>query len=162
MRLNFFFIKHVYPPFVRTSNNDNEHTIVDQDNKALTYYCDVPTILYTLKEFCLNETNGHMAIASRTNEREGARQLIELFGWQSYFSSYQMYSGCKVNHINQICKDLNIASKDELLFFDDDSRNIVDVEAIGVTSILLNKKYGLTVEDCINGLKKHDLKLSTL
>ena len=157
----FWIDTHVSPPFTRQTNDNNEHTIVDQVNKKLTYYKDVPKILNTLRNHCLKD-DGHLAIASRTSEDVHATQLIELFGWRDHFSSLQMYSGTKVRHINKICDELSIADKSHVLFFDDDRRNIRDTESLGLTGYHLNIKNGMTRDACLNGLKMHDEKLKNM
>lgn len=53
--------------------------------------------------------------------------------------------------INRISKKCNI-KLEEMIFFDDEQRNIVDLERLGVVSILV--KNGMTMPVLINGLKK--------
>jgi len=51
----------------------------------------------------------------------------------------------------RISKKCNI-KLEEMIFFDDEQRNIVDLERLGVVSILV--KNGMTMPVLINGLKK--------
>lgn len=51
----------------------------------------------------------------------------------------------------RISKASNIGLED-MLFFDDEQRNIVDLERLGVISILV--KNGMTIKVLMDGLKK--------
>lgn len=51
----------------------------------------------------------------------------------------------------RISKKCNVKLKD-MIFFDDEQRNIVDLERLGVVSILV--KNGMTMQVLMNGLKK--------
>ena len=82
-----------------------------------------------------------MAIASRTNAYEDALQLLEFYEWKDYFDSIQMYSYSKVRHITHICKEFGIDNKQDVLFFDDETRNTEDVDRLGATAYLLDKRY---------------------
>lgn len=59
-------------------------------------YPEVPEVLETLYN------KGYtLAVASRTSEIKGARQLIELFGWEKYFRYKEIFPGCKVQHFKK-------------------------------------------------------------
>lgn len=113
-----------------------------------------------------------MSVASRTGEIDGAEQLVNLFGWNKYFTNKQIYPGSKDTHINRqvpimvvslllyfqlifgfirISKACKIELED-MLFFDDEHRNIVDLERLGVISVLV--KNGMTMKVLMDGLKK--------
>ena len=81
-----------------------------------------------------------MGVASRTSAYQAAIQLLELYEWKDHFDSIQTYSGTKVRHINHICKELNIENKKDVLFFDDETRNIDDTKELGLTAYLLNMR----------------------
>jgi magnesium-dependent phosphatase 1 len=153
----FWIDTHVLPPFQKHSNDD-QHTIIDKKHRKMTFYTDVPKILNTLRNYCL-KSDGHMAIASRTSEHEGAMQLMELLEWKDHFNSFQMYPGTKKKHIRKICEELCIEDKNGILFFDDEPYNISDTEAMGCTAYLLSKKTGLTLVDCAKALKMHENKI---
>lgn len=42
-----------------------------------------------------------MSAASRTGEMKAAHQLLDLFGWNKYFKSKQIYPGSKDMHIRE-------------------------------------------------------------
>ncbi|XP_060863222.1 magnesium-dependent phosphatase 1-like [Metopolophium dirhodum] len=137
----FWVDTHMDPPFHK--NGDGK--VVDSRGYVVQYYPDTPKVLKYLQE-----KNIGMSVASRTGETDGAEQLIQLFGWNKYFQNKQIYPGSKVTHINKISKNCNI-KLEEMIFFDDEERNIVDVEHLGVVSILIRK--GMTMPVLINGLK---------
>jgi len=121
------------------------------------------------------ENNIGISVASRTGEIDGAEQLINLFGWNKYFTNKQIYPGSKDTHINRqvhrtwvillqhkysyivnvcfirISKACKIELED-MIFFDDEHRNIVDLERLGVISVLV--KNGMTMKVLMDGLKK--------
>lgn len=153
----FWIDTHVSAPFKKSIESNGNFTILDDDNKVMTYFSDVPKILNTLRR-CSAKSNGYMAVASRTAFREEAIQLLSLYEWIDHFDSLQMFSGSKVRHINRICTELGIKDKKEILFFDDDNRNIIDTVSLGVTACLLDMSWGLTKDSCIKGLKMYERK----
>jgi magnesium-dependent phosphatase 1 len=134
----FWVDTHCTPPFKKIVNN-NECTIIDEEDKKLAYFSDVPKILKTLR-YCSSKNNSYMGVASRTNAYEAALQLLEFYEWKDYFDSIQMYSGSKVRHINHICQEFGIKSKQDVLFFDDETRNTEDVGPLGATAHLLDRR----------------------
>ena len=85
-----------------------------------------------------------------------ALDLIHLFGWTEYFSSFQIYHICKVNHMNAIKKELNFDNFSDVLFFDDEYRNIIDTKKIGVEPIHVEQHVGVNSQVMMMGLKKFD------
>lgn len=138
----FWVDTHVNPPFHKSGDGK----VVDYRGCVIKHYPDIPKILKYLQD-----KNIGISVASRTGETDGAEQLIQLFGWNKYFQNKQIYPGSKVKHINKISKKCNI-KLEEMIFFDDEQRNIVDLERLGVVSILV--KNGMTMSVLIQGLKK--------
>lgn len=56
---------------------------------------------------------------------------MKLFGWEKYFANMEIYPGRKVTHFDQHNKKLRIPL-DRMLFFDDETRNIQDLEKHGM------------------------------
>ncbi|KAI4502741.1 hypothetical protein M0802_001785 [Mischocyttarus mexicanus] len=137
----FWVDTHVTLPFTKSKKNE----IVDANGKIVRYYKDVPDILNKLL------VEGYeLGIASRTSEIKGAKQLLNLFDWEKYFKYKEIYPNVKTAHFSQIKKLSNVEYKD-MLFFDDEQRNITDLKKIGVLSILVEN--GVTHEVINNGLK---------
>jgi magnesium-dependent phosphatase 1 len=78
-----------------------------------------------------------MALASRTHSPEIAGKLLELFGIGDYFSYHQIYPGSKVRHFNYLQKKSSVPFEN-MYFFDDEHRNIMEVERLGVQSKLVS------------------------
>ncbi|GFW60398.1 magnesium-dependent phosphatase 1 [Trichonephila clavipes] len=123
----FWVDTHVTGPFRKDKNN----RIVDASGKKIKCYPDVPGILQKLKN------DGYiLGIASRTEWPEGAKKLIQLFDWEKYFTYKEIYPGRKTTHFERMHKASEINYSD-MLFFDDEQRNILDLKRVGVTSILV-------------------------
>lgn len=120
--------------------------LYDRYGKKVTHFPDVPDILERL-------TNAGIPIAaaSRTGEIDGAEQLLELWGWNRYFSYKEIYPGCKVTHFNKFKKNSGVPFKD-MLFFDDEYRNIEDISKLGVTCIFA--KDGMSMQVLEEGFQK--------
>ncbi|KAK5642468.1 hypothetical protein RI129_008635 [Pyrocoelia pectoralis] len=139
----FWVDTHVTPPFRKSSSG----TIVDMRGSKISCYKEVSKVLEKL-----NKDGYMLGVASRTSEIDGANQLIELFGWNRYFIYKEIYPGRKTTHFARFKKLLNM-SYDDMLFFDDESRNIRDLKEVGVTSILV--KDGVNAKVVENGLKEY-------
>jgi len=159
----FWIDTHVEAPFKKSvdKSEQNKFSIEDRHGRILSYYSQVPKVLNTLRYHCV-KNDGFMAVASRTCMHDESISLFEMFNWRRYFDSMQMYSGCKVKHLNKIAAELGVKNKYEMLFFDDDYRNIYDTKSLGITAYELDPMKGLTVHDCIQGLQHHDQKIATL
>ena len=88
-----------------------------------------------------------MAIASRTEEPEWARHLLDLLGIRKKFKYEEIFPDSKVTHFNNLHEKSGIPFK-KMIFFDDESRNIKEVGNLGVRCHLLNeginlKEFGL-------------------
>lgn len=137
----FWVDTHVTPPFVKRKKDE----IVDAHGQIIRYYKDVPAILDKL-----SKEGYELGVASRTSEIEGAKQLLSLLDWEKYFKYKEIYPGCKVTHFSKIKKLSNIDYKD-MIFFDDEQRNISDLDKVGVFSVLVT--HGITEEVIDQSLK---------
>lgn len=91
-----------------------------------------------------------MALASRTEAPELARELISLLEIDHLFPHQQIYPSSKLRHFTKLREDTNIAFE-EILFFDDEMRNIREVGGLGVTAVFVSE--GLTQTVFENGLE---------
>ncbi|KAL0101430.1 hypothetical protein PUN28_018929 [Cardiocondyla obscurior] len=123
----FWVDTHVDPPFKKGLQNK----VVDAHGRTVHYYSHVPEVLKQL-----SEEGYELGVASRTTEIKGAKQLLDVLGWKKYFNYIEIFPGCKVAHFSNIQKSSNVDYKD-MIFFDDESRNIVDVGKLGVHAVLV-------------------------
>lgn len=118
---------HVDPPFKKENG-----VIRDRNKTVIKCFPEVPSILEQL-----HSLGYKLAAASRTTAPKEGRQLIDLFGWDKYFTYYEIYPSCKVAHFNALKKSTGFGFH-QMIFFDDESRNIRDISKLGVTSIFVS------------------------
>ena len=120
------------PPYRQVNNH-----VVDSENNTLFLYPNVHSILAELnKEYLL-------AVASRTYQPQWARELMQLFHIHSYFSYFEIYPLSKTEHFHHLQHQSQIPYL-EMLFFDDEMRNVDEVAQLGVTTVLVDE--GITQE----------------
>ena len=115
------------PPFNQTAGGPS-----DRFGRVVTLYEDVQDIL----QFC-EDREITMALASRTHEPAWARELIRMLGIDHLFSYQEIFPSSKISHFNNLHRDSGIPLRN-MLFFDDEMRNIHEVGAMGVTAIFVN------------------------
>lgn len=76
---------------------------------------------------------------------------MKLFDWDKLFDFKEIYPDSKVKHFTRIHETSGVEFKD-MLFFDDDPRNIPDIQSKGVTCVLVSN--GVTKQLVQEGLKK--------
>lgn len=111
------------PPYRRENS-----CVIDATGRKIKLYPDVLEIITKLKD-----ENKHMAIASRTEEPEWAKQILNLFEIRSKFDFEEIFPDKKTSHLSNIKKLTDVHFQD-MVFFDDEYRNIEDVSLLGVTS----------------------------
>lgn len=143
-------------PFVK-----KDQVVTDSTDQILEHYPDVPSILYTLKNFCLDERDGQgkMAVASKALNGERAFKLIELFGWRDYFASVQIYSRDKNHHMYAIRNELKVKNFSDVLFLDDNRFNVKLTRQMGVVAYQLDKNTGLNFKSLHHALDIYEKKL---
>ncbi|XP_012668270.1 magnesium-dependent phosphatase 1 [Otolemur garnettii] len=137
----FWVDTHVDPPFHKSSDG----TVRDRRNKHVRLYPEVPEVLERLQRLGVPG-----AAASRTGEIEGANQLLELFDLVKYFAHREIYPGSKVTHFERLQQKTGVPFS-QMIFFDDERRNIVDVSKLGVTCI--HVQNGMNLQTLTQGLE---------
>lgn len=121
------------PPFTK-----KDGIVYDSTDSPMVLYPDSINILNILYK-----NNILIAAASRTYQPSWALRLLELYDIQKYFHYLKIFPDTKISHFNQLRKESGIPYKD-MVFFDDEMRNIDDVSSLGVKAIQVND--GITLE----------------
>lgn len=100
--------------------------IIDSVGNKAALYPEVIICLNLLKEIGIP-----LAIASRIANVAGGYQLLHLFGIKEYFNYVEIYPTGKRLHFRRLSKKTGIAFQ-EMVFYDDDYRNIKDIRKLGV------------------------------
>lgn len=116
----------------------NNNKLLDRSGKWIRLYPDVVKILNELKQ-----KNKFVVLASRTFEPKWAQELIEHFNIDYFFDLKEIYPASKIQHFKKIKNHFKIPYK-EMVFFDDEYRNIEEVRSLGVKSVLLQN--GITFD----------------
>lgn len=130
------------PPFAVT---DGE--IFDRIGRKVRLYPDVIPLL----DWC--DRHGlPMALASRTEQPSWARELLTLLKISDRFIQAEIYPTSKLRHFAAIREETQIDCG-EMIFFDDEMRNIREVGSIGVRSVFVRE--GLTSDVFHAALDRH-------
>ena len=136
----FWVDTHVLPPF----KVDALGKVYDSQNSHIILYPDTLPILNHLKA-----ENYSMAVASRTSAIREAESLLDLFDLNHFFSMKAIYPGSKISHFQKFHRISKIPYED-MLFFDDEERNIIELNRIGVTCQFIT--HGMRWKDLHEGL----------
>ncbi|KAF7468731.1 Hypothetical predicted protein [Marmota monax] len=137
----FWVDTHVDPPFHKSSDG----TVRDSRGQNIRLYPEVSKVLERLQDLGVP-----VAAASRTGEIEGANQLLELFDLVRYFAHREIYPGSKVTHFERLQQKTGVSFA-QMIFFDDEKRNIVDVGKLGVLCIHIQN--GMSLQTLAQGLE---------
>lgn len=122
------------PPF-----RHRDGRVEDRDGRHVRLYDDVPRIL----DEC-DAGPAAMALASRTGEPGWARRLTELLDIRHRFAHEEIYPSSKVRHFAAL-RDATGCEYDQMLFFDDEDRNVHEVGRLGVTCVLVEQGMSYAV-----------------
>lgn len=109
------------PPYTRKNGS-----VIDGEGGEIVLYADVLDILDRLKS-----ENILIASASRTSAPSIAKTLLNLFDIRHYFSFEEIYPSSKLKHFESI-RELSGVDFFDMVFFDDEYRNIEEVRSLGV------------------------------
>ena len=139
----FWVDTHVEPPF----SKDHNGAVRDKNNYPIKLYPDVRIILEKLKS-----SGCPIAVASRTEAPSEAKDLLKKMNLDHYFTYKEIYPGKKIAHFGNFREASKVAYED-MIFFDDEYRNIRDIQALGVTCI--HVPNGVNIRSFSEGLQKH-------
>jgi magnesium-dependent phosphatase 1 len=122
---------HLSAPFEKRHGK-----VFDQRGREVRLYEGVREILHQLDVHQIP-----MAVASKTMEASWADELLKLHEIAHYFQVKEMYPLSKVNHF-RVIHEITQIDYEDMIFFDDEYGNIVDVSALGVNCVHLTD--GLT------------------
>lgn len=120
------FCSETNPPYLWKDGK-----LVDCSGRWIRLYPDTIEILEFIQSMGI-----HIAIASRTEVPANALELIAIFNLDKYFIIKEIYPGSKTAHLKRIQEQIDCPF-DQIVFFDDEDRNIVDAKSLGVRSILV-------------------------
>ena len=144
----FWVDTHISPPFsIKKVKENGEKIAEDGYGFEIKLYPEVFQILQKAKKDGIK-----MGTVSRTLKPSYGRQLLKLLDLEKYFISCEFDTGTKTNSMIKIAKMAGIKGGiEKCILFDDESRNIRDVEREGGTGILINN--GLNMKEFENGIK---------
>jgi len=111
------------PPYRRVNGY-----VKDAQNRIIQLYPDVWDIIRLLRQ-----KDRQIAIASRTEQPAWARQILELLELRQWFDYEEIFPDRKISHLQNIQQRSGIPYS-QMVFFDDEQRNIADVSSMGITS----------------------------
>lgn len=117
---------HTNPPYYRQNG-----MIRDDDGRKIRLYDDVLEILAQLDHQQIS-----MAVASRTSAPDWADELMGLLDIKKYFQYFEIYPGSKISHFRSLQEKTGLKYSD-MMFFDDEYRNIEEVSRLGVHAIFV-------------------------
>ncbi|PRP78617.1 hypothetical protein PROFUN_13470 [Planoprotostelium fungivorum] len=105
--------------------------VVDKKGTAAEYFPDVPQIVDILT---MNDCRWQLGLASRTPTPHKANAVLQMSGYFDKFPHKQIYPGSKLAHFKELREKTGIPFEN-MIFFDDEGRNIREVGTLGVTAV---------------------------
>eukprot|EP01135_Chromosphaera_perkinsii_P008563 Nk52_evm5s1401 gene=Nk52_evmTU5s1401 len=127
----FWVDTHVRPPFklLAEAERHSGFEAKDRYGTLIKLFPDVREIIHKLKK------DGFLlAAVSRTDDPPASKQLLKLLDLHDAFDFKEIYPGRKTTHFSKIARDSGV-SFSEMIFFDDEIRNIHDMNAQGLKSV---------------------------
>mgnify|MGYP006299586293 CR=1 FL=1 len=136
-----------FPPY-----SWKKSSVTDSDGAVIRLYDDVYEILEML------DADGvMMAIASRTTTPHWARELLDLLGIAPFFSFSEIYPDSKLTHFSRLHQQSGVPFQ-QMLFFDDEYRNIDEVGELGVNVVHVKNGLNKNLFDSGHELLKLQMK----
>ena len=130
-----------------------DEKVFDSQGSEFNLYADVRDILQELS----TQPECKLALASRTSQPSWAKWLLDEWELTAIFPYQEIYPGSKVQHFEHL-REITAIPYEEMLFFDDEDRNIVEVGDLGVTAIVVPN--GLSRERLETGLQTWNQNLN--
>lgn len=122
-------------PFTRSLEGE----VSDREGRSFRLYDDAIAILDQLA------TGGiPLGVASRTQRPDWALELLRLWELEERFQYHEIYPGSKVSHFKSLRASSGIPFE-EMIFFDDEERNITEVGSLGVHCYQVKNGLGLPI-----------------
>ncbi len=109
----------------------------DQEKRWIRLYPEAIDVLKTLRQ-----QKKIIAAASRTYQPEWAKQLLDIFDINKFFDIKEIYPGSKISHIKNIQAQVG-SPYNQIVFFDDEQRNITETMTLGITSVKIDNGISL-------------------
>lgn len=125
-------------------------------------FTNLPTILILYPEildvllFCRAE-NMPLSICSRTSQPETVKAILQSLRVWDYFSFPQLFPARKTVHFRNLQSITGLQYSD-MLFFDDEYKNIDICTSLGVSSCLVDRNSGLDGITLVKGLRSYVAK----
>ena len=113
--------------------------LLDQSGSWIRLYPDVIDIFKKLKK-----NNKKIVAASRTFEPDWANDLIHLFDIERFFDFKEIYPSGKIHHFRNIQNHFQVPYS-EMVFFDDEYRNIDEVRQLGVKVVFVRNGININM-----------------
>lgn len=101
----------------------------DRNERRFRLYPEVEDILDELDAMAIP-----MALASRTEQPDWAREVLDLMSIRRRFAHEEIYPSSKVRHFT-VLREASGVDYSRMWFFDDEDRNIREVGELGVTCV---------------------------
>ena len=124
--------------------------VLDRNDRHVRLYDCVDDILNHCEHLSIP-----YAIASRTEQPGWARNLLDLLEITHRFAFAEIYPSSKLQHFSSL-RDVSGFDFREMLFFDDEMRNIREVSGLGVTSIFVEN--GITPAVFHDALQEYSVR----
>ena len=125
---------HTNPPYYKQNG-----IVRDEDQRSIQLYPDVLSILEKFED-----QGVLLGVASRTGAPDWADELMQLFDIKKYFDHFEIYPGSKINHFRSLHEKTKLEYRD-MVFFDDEYRNIEEVRSLGVEAVFVEHGVSLRI-----------------